>query len=362
MEFKAVLRRLWKIFLLLALIYIFMLSIKMIGGSFKLMGKGFAESIIKTTSNPFTGLFIGILATSVVQSSSLTTSLVVSLVAANVLTIPLAIPIVMGANIGTTITNTIVSVGHIRSSEEFERAFAASIVHDFFNLLNVLLLFPLQYFFNILGFLAGGAAEIFKNVGGLKIFNPLSLILSPVAHFVVHFFKGIPWVGIIFSLLLLFFSLRYIVKFMRSVVIRKIEVYFNKYLFKTTVRALLLGLLFTSIVQSSSITTSLAVPLAGAGILSLEKIFPYTLGSNIGTTVTALLAALATGEISAITVAFCHLIFNLIGTAVFLPLRKIPISMAKMFSRISVRNKLVPILYILVVFFAIPFILIIFVE
>ncbi|MBO8130400.1 MAG: Na/Pi symporter [Candidatus Marinimicrobia bacterium] len=362
MDIKKIFRRILKLFTFFALLYLFLLSIKLIGGSFKLMGKGFAETLIKTTSNPFAGLFIGILTTSIVQSSSMTTSLVVGLVATGVMPIYIAIPIVIGANIGTTITNIIVSLGHIRNSIEFERAFSASIVHDFFNFLNVLILFPLQYFFNFLGILATGTANLFQNVGGLKVFNPLSTILNPTSKLILHTIEQTPWLGVILSLALLFFSLRYIVLFMKKIVIRKIEIYFNKYLFKTTLRALLLGLIFTVLVQSSSITTSLAVPLAGAGILTIEKIFPYTLGANIGTTITALLAALATGEISAITVAFCHLFFNIIGTAIFLPLRKIPISMAKFFSKISMRNKLLPILYIIIAFFLIPFILILLVE
>jgi sodium-dependent phosphate cotransporter len=62
--------------------------------------------------------------------------------------------------------------------------------------------------------------------------------------------------------------------------------------------------MLTVIVQSSSITTSLMVPMAGAGILALEQIFPYTVGTNIGTTITVILVALVTGNLSAIVVVF----------------------------------------------------------
>ncbi len=97
---------------------------------------------------------------------------------------------------------------------------------------------------------------------------------------------------------------------------------------------MLFGLLITVLVQSSSITTSLAVPFAGAGILTLIQIFPYTLGANIGTTITAMLAALAVGEISAVTVAFAHLLFNICGIALIWPLpaiRRIPLRLAEEF-------------------------------
>ena len=104
---------LFRLTLLLLLLYIFFVSISLMGASFKFFGKGFAEQLLSTTSNPFVGLLIGVLATSLVQSSSTTTSMVVALVAGGALDVAGAIPIIMGANIGTSVTNTLVSVGHI---------------------------------------------------------------------------------------------------------------------------------------------------------------------------------------------------------------------------------------------------------
>ena len=109
-------------------------------------------------------------------------------------------------------------------------------------------------------------------------------------------------------------------------------------------------------VQSSSITTSLVVPLAGAGVLNLRQIFPFTLGANIGTTVTALLAAL-TGTVSALIAAISHLIFNLFGILLIYPfpfLRNIPIKLAERFAVAAVKKKYLPILYLLIVFLLIP--------
>ena len=114
----------------------------------------------------------------------------------------------------------------------------------------------------------------------------------------------------------------------------------------------------TVAVQSSSITTSLAVPLAGAGILTLEQIFPLTLGANVGTTITAMLAALVTGELTAVTVAFAHLLFNIVGITVIWPIRRIPLRMARALARAALRSKLVPLTYVLLVFFGIPLLLI----
>ncbi|MEJ2004323.1 MAG: Na/Pi symporter, partial [Cyclobacteriaceae bacterium] len=117
------------------------------GDSFNNLGREVAESIITATSNPFIGLFIGLLVTALIQSSSTTTSMIVALVASGSITLANAVPMIMGANIGTTLTSTIVSLGYIAKREEFKRAIAAGTVHDFFNILTVLILFPLEYCF-----------------------------------------------------------------------------------------------------------------------------------------------------------------------------------------------------------------------
>ena len=348
---------------LVSLIYLFLLSIKLFGYSFKAMGSEAAEAIMQTVSNPFVGLITGILTTALVQSSSMTTSLVVGFVAGGAfgadphMAIQLAIPIIMGANIGTSVTNMLVSYGHVGDSDEFERAFSTSVVHDFFNVLAVIVIFPLQYFFNILGTFASILSMGFVGVGGIKLFNPLGAIIKPVAKAIMHYIP-VPWLGIVLSLILLFFALRYIVKVMKLLVLEKIEVLFDKYIFKTTARALVLGMIFTAIVQSSSITTSLAVPLAAAGVVTIHQIYPYSLGANIGTTITALLAALSTGNQTAITIAFSHLIFNMLGISIFLPLKNIPITMAVKFAKWSKTKKYLPALYILFIFFVIPGLLI----
>lgn len=347
---------------LLALLYLFILSIAMMGAAFKLFGKGFATQLIATTSDPFVGLLIGILATSVIQSSSTTTSLVVGLVGANALTISNAIPIVMGSNIGTSITNTIVSLGHVSKSNEFRRAFAASTVHDFFNLISVFIMFPLQLSTNFLGISAGLLADVFKDFGGLKSVSPIKLITKPTIDFLEAITHNSGVIILILSFLFLFLSLRYLTKVLKSLVLNRLEALFNKYIFKTAVRSFLFGIIMTVLVQSSSITTSIAVPLVGAGILTIHQIFPYTLGSNIGTTITAILASLATGDLSAVTVAFAHLLFNVFGVAILFPLKRIPIFLAESLAELSVKNRLIPLGYISLVFFIIPFLLIYFVR
>lgn len=342
-------------------IYLFLLSIGLIGASFKLLGTGFAHQIIGVTSNPFVGLFIGILSTSLVQSSSATTSMVVGMVAGGVLTVENAIPIVMGSNIGTSVTNTLVSIGHIGRRQELRRSFAASTVHDFFNLLAVAILFPLQYFTNFLGLLADAMGRAFEATGGLTFSSPVKVITEPVSELVVDLAHNQAVVVLVIGLTLLFLSLKYLVTLLRSVLLERLEVLFDRHIFKTTLRGFFSGLLLTVLVQSSSITTSIVVPLAGAGILTLRQIYPYTLGVNIGTTFTAILASLVSGTLAPVTVAFSHLLFNICGIALVTPipfLRNLPLRMAEFIAAQAARRRWVPLVYIVTVFFLIPLTLI----
>ena len=345
---------------LIFFLYLFLFSLELMGASLKMFGKGLAETLISTTTNPLVGLFIGILATSIIQSSSSTTAIVVGLVAGGALTVPNAIPIVMGANIGTSVTNLLVSLTQIRRDAEFRRAFSAAIVHDFFNVLAVIVFFPLQYFTNFLGKGATFLGENFQSIGGLNFFSPVKALTKPPVEFLKHLLGDYPWILFGLSLFFLLLALTRMVKSLKYLVVKKAEGWFDQYLFKTAQRAFLVGLLLTALVQSSSITTSLAVPMAGAGLLTIVQIFPYTLGANVGTTVTAMLAALVTGNLSAIVVAFSHLLFNLSGIVLWWPLRVVPITLANKFAEFATRYKLVPILYIIVVFFLIPITLIYF--
>ncbi len=343
-----------RLFLLILFLYIFLLSISLMGSSLKLFGKGLAEALISSTSNPFVGLFIGILATSLIQSSSSTTSIVVGMVGGNALSVANAIPIIMGANIGTSVTNTLVSIAHLNRSIEFRRSFAASTVHDFFNILAVIVIFPLQLSFNILGESATWLGNAFQNVGGLNFFNPLKAITSPVAKGIIELLGSSAWLSLILALLLLFLALKQIVSSLKILVVKRAEAWFDKILFKNAIRAFTVGLLLTVLAQSSSITTSLIVPMAGAGILNLIQIFPYTLGANIGTTFTSILAALVTANASAIIVSFAHLIFNIAGVLILWPFRFLPIYFAEKMADVAIRNKVIPFAYIIVMFFLLP--------
>lgn len=364
LTYNPLLKKIYKVLVVILTLYIFLLSIKLLGHSFKLFGKGFAETLIQMTSNPFAGLLIGIVATSLIQSSSTTTSIVVGLVAGGALNLESAVPIVMGANIGTTITNTLVSFGHITNRIEFKRAFSSSVVHDFFNILAVIVLFPLEIYYNIITRVAVQMEVLFSGAGGYKAFNPLKAIIDPVIDVFDNLFSYLPYTHImlmIFSIILMFFALTKLIKTMRSLVLTQLEIIINDYLFKNAFTGLLFGILMTIFVQSSSITTSMIIPLAGAGVVTIRQLFPYTLGANIGTTVTALLAAMTTQNDIAVTVAFSHLVFNIFGIVMLYPFREIPIRLAEWVGEIaSVSSKnltLFIIVYILLHFIPVIFII-----
>ncbi len=362
----------WKSYLkvvaIFVLLYFFLVSIGLIGSAFKGLGRSFAEQLIQSSAGPLIGLLIGILVTSIIQSSSATTSLVVGMVAAGTfgsdpqMAVAAAIPYIMGANIGTSVTCIIVSLGHITRKNEFERAFSASIVHDFFNLFAVIILFPLQLATNIIGKSATFLANVFIGSNTVEFNSPVKLITEPTVNLISNSIKTQDfinpyWLILLLALILLFVSLKYLTKIIRSLVIKKLEAFFDTHIFKTWIRAMFFGVIITMLVQSSSITTSLVVPMAGAGILTLRQIFPYTLGTNIGTTITAILASLVSATYAPLAVAFAHSIFNIFGILIIWPIpavREIPIKLAQSFARVSLRNRIIPILYILIVFYLIP--------
>jgi sodium-dependent phosphate cotransporter len=341
-------------------LYAFLVSVKLMGEGFEMFGTGFAENLIATTSNPFVGLFIGILATSIVQSSSTTTSMTVGFVAAGILSIENAVPIIMGANIGTTVTCAIVSLGHISRGEEFRRAFAAASVHDFFNVLAVLVLFPLELATGFLsksaralsGLLAGGEAITFA--------SPVKKVVSPAVDAIIRGVEasvgGHAAVVAVLGFVLLLVSLYFLVRATKRLALARAEIAIDRLMGKSGLTGMAVGAGVTAVIQSSSVTTSLLVPFAGAGIMRLEKIFPITLGANIGTTVTALLASLA-GNADGLTIALVHLLFNVTGILLiypFRPVRRIPIIMARRLADAAVRSKKTVAFFVIGLFYAVP--------
>lgn len=353
----------------LFLVYILIMAVGMIGTGFKAQTAGRASELFEFATNPFTGLVIGILGTSLIQSSSTVTSIIVGLVAGG-LPVETAIPMVMGANMGTTITNTIVAMGHLSKKKTFRRAFAAATVHDFFNLMAVFIFLPIEIMFGVLekigGMMAGvfvGADASVKDANFIKpitkpvigVFQDLSAFLyAPLANIIL----------IILGVVLIFVSITVVGKLLRRLLVGTAKEIMHRAIGRGPLSGILSGAVVTVLVQSSSTTTSLMVPLAGTGKFRLKQIYPFTLGANIGTTITGLLAATAaTGAnaIFAMQIALVHLSFNVLAVVVIfgIPfLRHIPLAGANRLAKVSAENKLIALGYVLGVYFGIPFMLI----
>lgn len=353
---------------IILLVYLVLVAVGTVSGGFKLASGGSegAKEIFAFATNPVVALLLGALATALVQSSSTVTSVIVGLVAGG-LPISIAIPMVMGANIGTTITNTLVSIGHIRSKEEFKRAFAASTVHDFFNLLAVVIFLPLEIMFGILEKFAYSLAHVFVGDAdlSLKSYNFIKPLVKPAVNVVkdaVSFLDstaaGVSMVVI--GIMMILFAVTYLGKLLKKALVGKAKELLHSAIGRGPLVGIGSGAVVTVMVQSSSTTTSLMIPLAGSGVFTTRQIYPFTLGANIGTTITALLAATSiTGAAAevALTIALVHVMFNVFAVTLIygMPLlREIPLQLAEKIADVGSRNKPAALAYVLGSFFVFP--------
>jgi len=354
--------------LLLGLVYLLLVGVGSIGAGFKWISGGAdgAERIFAFATNPLFGVILGTLATSLVQSSSTVTSVIVGLVAGG-LPVGIAIPMVMGANMGTTITNSIVSLGSLREGKSFGRSFGAATVHDFFNLYSILLILPLELLLHPLEQAAAFCADLLAGTDAAAFtdLNVVSLATRPLTGVIQSLCGLLPaqfgaGLMIVVGIGLVVGSVLGLGRLLSTVMTGKAGRLLDNALDRGVGFALLAGALITILVQSSSTTTSLVVPLAGAGILTLRQVYPFTMGANVGTCVTALLAASgvagATG-IFALQIALVHLFYNLLGIGLFLGvpfLKELPIRSAEWLGARSERNRGAAIVYIVGVFFLLP--------
>ena len=250
---------------LLAGVGVFIVGMNFMGDALeKSAGGGMKKLLEKISNNRLSGVGIGAGVTAIIQSSSATSVMVIGLVNAGVMTLMQATPIIMGANIGTTITGVLVALKN-----------------DYFNMLMYLLAF------------GGVMMGFFKN-------------------------EKIKLAGLLFSGLgLIFVGLNVMSSeeaFGNSLVEGLFTDIFEKIDFPLLL--ILVGIIFTALIQSSSASTGVVITMVGAGVLPLELALFIILGANIGTCVTALLASIGANANSK-RVALIHFTFNTIGTVIF---------------------------------------------
>ncbi|MDU4862221.1 MAG: Na/Pi cotransporter family protein [Terrisporobacter othiniensis] len=228
----------------------------------KAAGSKLKKIIELLTSNIFMGVLIGTLVTAVIQSSSATTVMVVGFVNAGIMTLPQAVGVIMGANIGTTVTAQLVSID------------------------------------------MNGLAPVALGIG-----------------IILYLFGGKPKTKHIAEVLIGFGILFTGMDFMKEAVqpLSEYQGFTNALLTfgKYPILGLLLGFGITAIIQSSSASMGMLVVLASQGLIPLSSALPMLYGQNIGTCVTSLLSSIG-ASISAKRAALIHLIFNILGTVIFL--------------------------------------------
>ncbi|KAL5253550.1 hypothetical protein ACHWQZ_G013374 [Mnemiopsis leidyi] len=412
----------FKLIVVLASLYFFICSLSFLSSAFQLLGGKSAGEVFarsKILNNPIIGLMIGVLVTVLVQSSSTSTSIIVAMVSANIVQLRPAISMVMGANIGTTVTNTIVSLGQSMDRKMFRRAFAGATVHDCFNWLCVVIFLPLEAAFHPLERISGALTKGISDDDKVSKLDFLKVITNPLTKTVISIEKstiqniakyctagehynefecgiarnssmmkkckdeakcflfgkaglndtttGI--ILLILSLLLLCACLALLVKTLQSLLMGRMAQTLKKHIntdlphpfgWLTGYLFIVVGTGMTILVQSSSVFTSAITPLVGLGVISIDRMYPLTLGSNIGTTATAVLASLAaTGDKRSVTiqVAISHLLFNVFGILVFYPvpfMRQIPIGVAKILGNTTADYRWFAVLYLIMVFMIMP--------
>jgi sodium-dependent phosphate cotransporter len=255
-------------------------------------------------------------------------------------------------------------MGFFRRKKEFGRAVAGSTVHDFFNMLATLVFFPLEWAFGPLEWIATKCAHGFMSFGQMTFTSPVKTVVGPPKHIIVDFLtktvgldkKVAAPIVLALAAVFLFLALKYLTRTMKKLLMGKLATIFDKTLKRGGVTGIIVGAITTGIVQSSSVTTSLLVPLVASGLIDVAQAFPLTLGANIGTTVTAVLASF-TGNVSGVIVAFEHVLFNIIGVVAIYPippLRRIPIRLAERLGKTTEKSRKVAFIYIVGTFFVIP--------
>ncbi|MBR0238406.1 MAG: Na/Pi symporter [Thermoguttaceae bacterium] len=358
--------------LFLFLVYLFLVAVKMFGEGVKAytsFNQDILPMLASQLENPFTGLCLGILLTALMQSSSATTSLAVAMVATKAIPLEGAIPIAMGANIGAALTCTIVSLTHMGDERRtFSRAYSAALILDVFNLLTLLICFTLEMSFGYLSKTATFLASLVpvSAAGNSTGFNPIAYAVDSPAKGIRGLLElGLsPW-GILLvmgtiGLIIMIFSLIFITKNMKALMADKIEVWLNRALSKNGYIGLFVGVVVTMLIQSSGITTSLLVPLVAVGVLSIKKIYPIVIGAKVGTTITAILAAMAflntpNGYLG-LALAFAHTLFNVTGVILFYPIPQMrwPVFLTRRLSVFLTRNRLYVIGWISALYFVLP--------
>ncbi|MFP4311855.1 MAG: Na/Pi symporter [Nitriliruptoraceae bacterium] len=352
--------------LVVVLLYLFLVGVGLLEVGIAGLGEGFTSGLLDRVENPLAGLFAGVLFTVLVQSSSVSTATIVGLVGAGTLPLELAVPMIMGANIGTTVTNTLAALGNIRRPGQFRLSFAAATMHDLFNLLAVAILLPIELLTGLLTRAAVALTEMLRTtevseLGRSPVRSAVKAPIDLMTGVLDGDRVGEPVAAVlllVLGLASIFVALGLITRNMRQLVAGGVERAMNSLIGSGGGSiGILVGILVTVAVQSSSITTSILIPMVAAGVLSLPNAYSVTLGANVGTTITALLASLAVLRPEGLTIALVHTLFNVTAIALLYPvprIRTIPVRLAVRLATVASERRSLVFTYVFGLFVAVP--------
>lgn len=340
----------------LVAIYFFVSGIIVVKSAAVLMGEALAEKIILLIRDTTSGVFSGWIATALIQSSGAFDSIIIAFTSSGVMPLSLAVATIIGAEIGTTVTPLLVSVlFHLRRKDRLSASFNVTMSHVLYNLFTLMIFYPIELFFGTFTQIAEWGSTLFVKATWINAVPDLLDLLTPWVDPILEIIPA--WLGLLLGVVMMVVALGGVEKYMTAIFSMPRSWNLIRATFTKPGRAFAAGFLFTILVPSTSVMVSLLVPLAGSGvILSEYYILPYILGANIGTVFDVMIAALATGDPTALGVWTVHLSINLIGALIFFPLMK-PFSALVRWTadRIAMSTRLT--LAITVIFFAIPVII-----
>ncbi|NVJ48292.1 MAG: Na/Pi symporter, partial [Cytophagia bacterium] len=288
----------FRVFQIFAALLFFLFAIKLLVASLSDFAGVLQSSILATELDPFVGLFIGLLATAIIQSSSTTSTMTVAMVAAGALSMEESVSIILGANIGTTLTSTVVALGFISDRYAFRKAISAGVIHDFYNIVLVAILFPLELSYGVLSKISIYFQEMIIGDGNIDSNFRMDKIFDfGATRFIVDTVNN-QVVVMILALVVLFGSIKLLTSVIKKSIIGDSRSKLQRYIFEKPMKSFGWGVALTSAIQSSSVTTSLVVPLVATQNLKLRNVFPFIIGANLGTTITALIAASFSSKIA----------------------------------------------------------------
>jgi len=398
------------------ILYFFFAGIVLLASSVQILGGCYgARLLAENFDNPISNVMAGVIATSIFQSSTATNILIGSL-AGSGLTVQQCIYMAMGANVGNTMTNSIFALVHFKSRTALELAIAGATINDIFYLLTIAIMLPLEMASKMLYRISAAVTSSYDDAG-YRWKGLIEMIVEPLTNKIIIANKGITEaiiskkIGsceerypvfcedsnetfdscitgliscdestghcpIFFSgeatqksdqikgaitlaiALLVITSCLYGMMFLiyRMLVETPVGIIARCSSFNTYV-LMIYGCAFGLLLGNSSATESMLTPFVGMGIIELDQMFPWSLGSNVGSSLTTILLALSTGKEAFVQVALANFMFNVMGIIFWFAIpfmRTFPLHGALILGILANAWRVFPLIYVCIMFFGIP--------